>query len=458
MEASVQCLSGHYLISSTHKPVLNNNLWLSILEFLDNKTVFTKISRLNNYFKSLTSFCTSQMAYFVCEAFTSKFAGDKSPNDSPMYFYSKISLILHNIRRLKYIKLHIKTRNPSTFNLDLYSIVTEIPCFSAIKSLSLKFHELTPNFLTIPCFSNITSINIEVKHLQTNSPNLFKFISSFKKLKKLKLNLIKAVNNTFCTYPNIEFIKNLKSFEVCGIKKYDRPFISYLYKVLENAENIRILSLDDIMFNSDYKIEKILNKMNNLEKLTINHVDGLNRDNIINKCLDLVSKTQIVELNIHSKISFKDTDKEFREVTFLRSINRMLEKMTALKYFTINSAQLKNKQTIEIFVDIIKEYTFIGRIEVFNDIPIKKMLQNTDEIISIRIPDYKNEEKQSFYFILYLFMREFMPNKIKKLVFCDKTEFFLILMQLKTILEREKLLKSKALILKILFIITYYLN
>ncbi|OMJ86495.1 hypothetical protein SteCoe_11989 [Stentor coeruleus] len=395
---------------------LRADIWMYILDFICDLSLFTEIPRINNFFYRLSqSYPCFKTSLFLSAEF-GVFA-----NYTEALKQKRKSLFIHN----KALNLLMSSHNLNSITFNISQPKNKAPRFeielkelkNSVKRVNLIAQHYMHDRFKIKFMREAIELSIKCPNL-----NFTAVVLAARKFPNLKTIECESKFASIYNRSVHSYFKNITKLDL-SIKVYDCPCFDFFAKsIIQNIIEGKVLKFfkgygEYLRLTND--LASMIKEVQTLQTMKFKRFSMVEtKINFVTSFLNVAAHSNLVSLSITSPIkSFLKRCRRNAEYTkFIDAVDYLLKNCRTLRHFRLTSFKRLPYRDIKKLSSIIIESIKSDQLETFNKLQIKNLANNKIKVFYIKydIENY-NTKLES---LLFLILSEFIPksNFLEKIV------------------------------------------
>ncbi|OMJ68355.1 hypothetical protein SteCoe_34231 [Stentor coeruleus] len=359
---------------------LRKDIWMLILDFLCEKSLFTEIPRVNKFFRSISSnyskFKTCLWIPSLARTKRKMIGYWKSIYKSILCVQPIVLNLLKQYDKVCYIKIEIIRHLEEDIVTDLKKIT-----LPSLKSLNFINHMFLHNNLKFSLLSSLENLRIEYTNSELGS--LQSFISLAPQLQSLK---VKSQSFFLESINDFDFIQNYICLSFPSNQSSRTNVDTFLDKIIEKKV-IEKLSLSSVYLYSKVQIENLLKIVPSLKVLKFK--EETKEEKIDFDAFDeMIMNARFSNLTVLHVKNFpmcfnEDTEKSKEQEKFVGNVKRLLLECKTLRSLTLENVSCLSPLNLKQISKTITHFSQYGHLETFNYLPLKLLHKGSIKVLFI---------------------------------------------------------------------------
>ncbi|OMJ67005.1 hypothetical protein SteCoe_35963 [Stentor coeruleus] len=389
----------------TLKSGLRADIWMHILDFICDISLFTEIPRISKLFYRLSqSYPNFKTSIFLSAEFAvfKDYSKSLKPKFKSIFVHSKaLNLLLksHNLNSVTFNISHPKNKTPRS-KIELKELNPSIKRVNLIAEQFI-YDRFSTKFMR-------EAIELSIKCPNISFGNIEMAVGECQNLK-----IIKCESKYFTTFFRIRnsCFKNFTEIDL-SIKIGDCPCFDWCVKmIIQNIIQDKVLKFFKCYGEFLRFTNELISMMNEVSTLKTIKFKGFSliepEVNLITNFLNAAAHSKLVSISITTPIkSHSKKNTEYK--LFINAVDYLLKNCQTLKHFRLTSFNRLSNNNIKHLASIIIESIKSDRLETFNKLDIKSLAHDKVKTFYIKYDIQLDNKKLDL--LLFLILLDFIPK------------------------------------------------
>lgn len=395
---------------------LRTDIWMYILDFICDISLFTEIPRINKFFYRLSqSYPNFKTSLFLSAEFAeyARYSETLEQKRISIFIHSKALNLLLSSHNLNSVTFNISQpkNNTTRFKIELKELKP------SIRRVNLIAQQFIHERLSIKFMREAIELSVKCPNFNFNTLAL-----AVKKCQNLKTIECESKFLTIFNRSMHYNFKNITNIDL-SLKVYDCPCFDWCAtRIIQNITESKVLKSFKVygeFFRFTNELKSMMKGVPTLETMKFKKFSMLEtKIEFITKFLDAAAYSNLVLLSITTPIKsyLKRCLRNAEYKQFIGAVDNLLKNCQTLKHFRLTSFNRLSYQDIKKLASIIVESIKSDRLETFNKLDVKGLANDKVKTFYIKY-DLKIENKK-LDLLLFFILIEFMPksNFLEKVI------------------------------------------